>query len=250
MVAILPRAAAGPAGRASAAHAAAQAVVGCRRWGGGVAVRCRRGGAAAASRPRAPRDDAHGRAAPGCPGRWGRRGASAGGGGRRTRPPAGHRRGTGSHHRGPPASSAARARRRGCCGPRPTVRRGTTQRGWQQRDGGAPPGGQVAGGVRAVTVMPLAGDQHPGQPGVAGQPPRRLGGQRPHPAALGTGAAGLAQQAGQLDGDGDLGRTPPACGSRPSSSWRRASSVRASALRWRRCGRRRRCWAARAALKR
>jgi hypothetical protein len=54
--------------------------------------------------------------------------------------------------------------------------RRTTQHRRQQAHRGAQPGGQVAVVVLGGNVAVLAGDQHPGQPRVAGQPPRGLGG--------------------------------------------------------------------------
>jgi hypothetical protein len=61
----------------------------------------------------------------------------------------------------------------------------------------------AARGLLAVGM--LAADQYPGQGGVTGQPPARLGLQRPGPARLPTQGAVTAKQAFQVDGDQQLG---------------------------------------------
>jgi hypothetical protein len=83
-----------------------------------------------------------------------------------------------------------------------------------------------------LPLVGLAGDQHSGHRGVAGQPLARLRAQRPRPAAIATDRPRPAQQAVQVDGDQQLGPHPPVWGNRPPSKARRASSVNASALRW------------------
>ena len=75
-------------------------------------------------------------------------------------------------------------------------------------------GRRVVVAVR-VLVGGVAGDQDPGDRGVAGQPPAGLGVQRPGPAGLPaqpTGVAGVAEEAVQVDGDQQLGADPTALG--------------------------------------
>jgi hypothetical protein len=76
------------------------------------------------------------------------------------------------------------------------------------------PVGLVTVGVSAgvvvlarVTVLTAAGagDQHPGQGPVAGQPPAGLRAERPGPAGLAPDGAGAAQQAVQVHRDDELG---------------------------------------------
>jgi hypothetical protein len=84
----------------------------------------------------------------------------------------------------------------------------------------------VAVGVvlAGVAVAVAAGDHRAGDGSVAGQPPRGLGGHRPGPVALAARCAGLAEQAGQLDGDGDL-RTDPAAVGQPAALQGAASQL-------------------------
>jgi hypothetical protein len=90
---------------------------------------------------------------------------------------------------------------------------GAAQGGWQQRDRGPQVAHQPAGVVIAVAVLTaVAGDHHTGERGVAGQPPDGLGGQRSRKAAVPARQAGLAEQAGQFDGDGQLGSDPAGVG--------------------------------------
>jgi hypothetical protein len=63
----------------------------------------------------------------------------------------------------------------------------------------------VAAGTR---IQGLAADHHPGHRRVTGQPPARLGFQRPSPADLPTHPTRLALQAGQVDDDAQLGPDP------------------------------------------
>ena len=83
----------------------------------------------------------------------------------------------------------------------------------------------VSGGVAA--------DQHPGHRAVAGQPPTGLRGQRPGPADLPPSPPGRLRRLSRSTVAVSWGRTPLVWGSRPASRARRASSVRASAVRWR-----------------
>jgi hypothetical protein len=59
-----------------------------------------------------------------------------------------------------------------------------------------------------VSVRMVAGDQHAGDRSVAGQPPGGFRGEWSDPGAGAAGGAGLAEQAGQLDGDRDLWAHP------------------------------------------
>jgi hypothetical protein len=62
--------------------------------------------------------------------------------------------------------------------------------------------------VVAVGLGLLAGDQDPGQGGVTSKAPGRLRRQRPDPAKLPTKTGFLAQQAGQVHRDQQLGSHP------------------------------------------
>jgi hypothetical protein len=60
-------------------------------------------------------------------------------------------------------------------------------------------------GVGVVLVGPVAGDHHPGHRPITSQPPARLRLQRTHPTDLPAERAGVAEEAVQVDGDGQLG---------------------------------------------
>jgi hypothetical protein len=155
-----------------------------------------RGRGPVASRPHGPPGGGPGTATPGWPGRWGRRAASGPDDGPHTRPGVGRSRGTHSHRRGWPGRCVGRVGRRGWCGPPPAAGSGPTKdRGQQRRRPEphlesvhpvlvlvtqllqlAPVSGQwLFLGVGVVLVGPVAGDQHPGDRPIAGQPSAGLG---------------------------------------------------------------------------
>jgi hypothetical protein len=185
----------------------------------------RRGRGAVASRPRGPPDGGPGTTGPGSLGWWGRHGASGADGGPRTRPGAVGSRRTHSRHRGWPGRCAGRGGRPGWCGRPPAAGWGGTAKGrGQQRQRRRPEpvhpvlvlvaqllqlapvsGQRLLLGVGVVLVGPVAGDHHPGHRPITSQPPARLRLQRTHPTDLPAERAGVAEEAVQVDGDGQLG---------------------------------------------